>query len=317
MLLINFCEIYTQISDLQSKTAKNGILWVMYTFWLVLKDLWRFVWGIEDAPPPPLIAPKNLPLLAEVGTGIGTETVDQTPAETNEGAQPQTLPETREVQTLLHAPVVMYVSEFGGSPRLIAPLVEFDGEMEIIPYGAAVTVVGYRGTYASVLRAHHTGWVRKDHLVSDKLAVWPQLNVGERYYAADPDTKKVRALIGDEFGAGELALPLQPGEYILARLLDEQRRILWPTERPRLPGTWHTLLRGVSGIHASITPKTDAVMEWYTTDGAGSLAYVEAVAPDNTLALSLVGFAVAGEYQRLTFTESQWRELRPVFIEVA
>ena len=204
-----------------------------------------------------------------------------------------------------------------GSPRYTAPQQEFDGIVERVPYGVAVTVVGYRGRYASVLRGGHTGWILKDDLAPDKSTVWPQFVVRHEYLASEPDTIKLRAIIEDVFGAGESDLPLQAGEYIMFRLLSEHRTIVWPQTRPRVPGMWQSILRGVPGIHSTIMPKTDSIMEWSTEYGEGRLAYVEAVSPDNTISLTLVGLHEAGQYETLTLTESEWRELRPVFIEVA
>ena len=290
----------------------------MYTFWLVIKDLFWFALG--RVPLANVPEPKSLPPRATAAFFLSTAAATRAPvAETvsNAPLAPSGISTPEATGALLHAPVMMYVCRVDGTARNTAPQQEFDGVVEIVPYGTAVTVVGYRGRYASVLRAGHTGWILKDDLQSDKFSVWPQFTFKQEYLATDPDTIKVRAIIGDQFSAGTLALPLQAGEYITIRLMADHRSILWPSTRPRLPGDWQTILRGVSGIHNSISPKTDAVMEWQTEYGEGRLAYVEAVSPDNTISLSLVGLHDAGQYLTQTLTEAEWRELRPVFIEVA
>lgn len=286
----------------------------MYTFWLVIVDLFWFVLGKstpDTAGQKTLPAPEPALLLAEPTL----ETPPLFPQETTIAHTTAAVIETP-APALLNAPVIMYVAAMNGTARYTAPQAEFDGVMEVVPYGTAVTVVGYRGRYASVLRAHHTGWIVKDDLNPDKFSVWPQFNFKQEYFATDSDTLKVRALIQDEFGAGGLGLPLQAGEYIAVRMLSDHRTIAWTEARPRLPGDWQNILRGVRGVHSTVTPKTDSIMEWRTESGEGRLAYVEAVAPDNTISLSLVGLHDAGQYLTQTLTEDEWRELRPVFIDV-
>ncbi len=311
----------------------------MYTFWLVIKELFWFVMGtdtpvplavnvecktlppkttfVEIAPPTPVTLLGSVPGVGSI-PGPEMTTLAPEPTLVPDRSENTAVPPVDQslTQALLYAPVIMYVSAAAGTPFQIAPQQEFDGVTEVLPYGSAVTVVGYRGRYASVLR-HHTGFVLKDHLQSDKTIVWPQFVSGTTYLASDPVTIMVRSIIADEFGAGALAIPLQAGEYIVERLLVDGRRITWSNERPRLPGTWQNLLKGTTGIHSGIAPKTDSVMEWNTDGGEGRLAYVETVAPDSSIQVSLVGLTEAGVYETKVFTSGQWRELRPVFIEVA
>ena len=288
----------------------------MYTFWLVIVDLFWFALGRSGEESPVLI--KTLPPRPETKYLEAVTTVRSSIPEISP-TPPVSAPSIiqAEASAPLHAPVLMYVGNTAGSPRLIAPQTEFDGVMEVVPYGTAVTVVGYRGRYASVLRAGHTGWMLKDDLFSDKYQVWPQFIFKAVYLATDSDSLKIRAIISDQFNAGALGLPLQAGEYITIRLLDDHRTIFWPLVRPRLPGDWQVQLRGVSGIHSTITPKTDSIMEWRTEYDEGRLAYVEAVSPENTITISLVGLHDAGQYLTQVLTEPEWRELRPVFIQVA
>ena len=297
----------------------------MYIFWLVIKDLFWFVVGKESVTMESVSKPhQSLPpkqMFVEIAAPLELPVIPETLTEESDltyrdrSVTPESLP-IAAPQSLLHAPVIMYVAEALGTPFQITPQQEFDSVTEIIPYGAAVTVVGYRGRYASVLR-HHTGFVLKDHLQSAKTAVLPQFVAGVAYSATHPVTVMTRNIVHDEFGAGALALPLQAGEYVLERLLVDNRRITWGQERPRVPGTWQNLLKGTAGIHISITPKTDSIMEWNTESGEGRLAYVESVAPNVNIQVSLVGLAEAGVYETMEFTSEQWRELRPVFIEVA
>lgn len=219
--------------------------------------------------------------------------------------------------TILHAPVVMYVSNPVGTACVHAPQMDFDAVIETLPYGTAVTVIGYQGRYASVNRSNITGWVSKDDITPQKSEVWPAFISGITYTPETKETQMTRTIIGDMFGAGLLGLPLQAGEYIIVRLKSEHRNIPWNRKRPRVAGAWATLLRGTTGIHIGVTPKTDTVVEWQDGEGEGRLGYVEAVAPDLSITISAVGVEEAGRYTVKTMSEEIWRELRPVFIEVA
>jgi hypothetical protein len=216
----------------------------------------------------------------------------------------------------LHEPVVMYVRNQSGTPCMRAPRFEFDTVQMIIPYGAAVTVAAYDGRYARVLHGSVMGWVFKDDVTPQKADVWPDLKEWVIYQSDATAVSQIRALIADSFGSVTLQLPLQAGEYILMRLMADNRVITWPDERPRLPGSWQQILKGTKGIHMSIVPKTDTIMEWYSDTDGGRLAYVESVAPDNTIVTTCVGLIVAGQYTRQEWTQTEWRELRPVFIQV-
>lgn len=218
---------------------------------------------------------------------------------------------------ILHAPVVMYVSEPAGTACVHAPQIDFDAVIETLPYGTAVTVIGYQGRFASVNRSNITGWVAKDDITPQKHDVWPQYMSGTTYDVTHAETAKTRRIVTDMFGAGSLGLPLQAGEYIMARLKSEHRTIAWSRKRPRIAGAWAKLLKGTLGIHSGITPKTDSIMEWQGDDGEGRLGYIESVTPDLTITVSAVGVDEAGRYSVKTMSEEIWRELRPVFIEVA
>lgn len=299
----------------------------MYTFWLVIVDLFWFSLG-KDTPEPVVLLgvreeiktlpprPNPLPEYLLASPPEKEEMISRIPQKREHSVPTNILAQTPISMSPLHAPVVMYVNNLVGAALYTAPQQEYDGIVELVPYGTAVSVVGYQGRYASVLRSLVTGWIVKDNLVSEKNTVWPQFVVRQEYLSPAADTIKLRALLLDNFGAGILNLPLQAGEYVSFRLLQDHRTILWPALRPRMPGTWQTMLRGVSGIHATITPKTDSIMEWRNEENEGRLAYIESVSPDNTISLSLVGLREAGLYETLTLSEEKWRELRPVFIEV-
>lgn len=274
---------------------------------LSLPPLPQTTMGLLSSAPAPMLLAKKIPLPELAQHAHSTPAIPKSePAE-----------ETMYSTAILHAPVVMYVCAQGGTACLHSPQMDFDTVIETLPYGTAVTVIGYQGRFASVNRSNITGWVAKDDISPQKNDVWPQYMPGTLYDEAHTETQKTRQIINDMFGAGNLGLPLQAGEYIITRLKSEHRTIAWSRKRPRAAGAWATLLRGTLGIHSGVTPKTDSVIEWQSERGEGRLGYIEAVTPDLTITVSAVGADEAGRYSVKSMTEEVWRELRPVFIEVA
>jgi hypothetical protein len=212
-------------------------------------------------------------------------------------------------------PAVMYVA-VEQAVCVVRPHLDFDTVLAKFPYGTAVTVTGYQGSYAKVFWSHHEGWIQKDDLTPHKAEVWPHFTEGITYEADSDAVKKLRLLIGDTFGTNKLGLPLQAGEWVVYRLREQNRLIPWPVSHGRVPGDWQVLLKGVPGIHISVTPKTDSIMEWRGDDGIGRVAYVEKVTADQTLTVTIAGYDEPGRFEERVFTEVEWRELRPVFIEV-
>jgi surface antigen len=57
-------------------------------------------------------------------------------------------------------------------------------------------------------------------------------------------------------------------------------------------------------------------MEYVDENEIGHLAYIEAVFPDDTVALSEVNYPDSGTYNERELSKLEWKELRPVFIVV-
>ena len=146
------------------------------------------------------------------------------------------------------------------------------------------------------------------------MRVYPEFRIGQENSVDHPNTAHVRAILGDTFSIGRSEFPLQAGEYALYRLWKKGIRIEWPTIRPRVPGLWHKILKGTPKIHVGVTPKAGSIMEYMLNNDVGHLAYVEAVFPDNTIAISEVNFPDSGIYNERELTKEEWKELRPVFI---
>ena len=196
------------------------------------------------------------------------------------------------------------------------PTQAFDGMIARITYGAMVMVLEQKGKFARVAHNGVEGWVLREDLADRAAHVYPDFVIGEKNELDDPNTIRLRAMIGDVFGGARVEYPLQAGEYVVYKLLRKGIEIAWPSVRPRLPGSWHTILKGVTGVHIGITPKTGSVMEYILPEEIGHVAYVEAVFPDETISISEANYPDSGIYNERVLTREEWRELRPVFIQV-
>ena len=177
-------------------------------------------------------------------------------------------------------------------------------------------VIEVRGRWSKIIHNGSTGWILREDLIDRAAHVYPHFIIGEPNESDDPNTIRVRAMLEDIFAGGESGLPLLSSEYASYRLLRKGLKILWPKTRPRTEGEWHTILKGVPGIYMSIAPKTGSVMEYSTEEGVGHLAFVEAVFPDETINISETNFPENGIYNERVLTREEWRELKPVFIQV-
>lgn len=196
------------------------------------------------------------------------------------------------------------------------PTVIFDGAQKRLLYGDRVAVHRYEGRFASVTAGADSGWVLKDVLFREVDDVLPRLVVGAIYDCDHRETMKLRKAIGDEFLGAAVHAPLTSVEYVTYRLMRAGKRFPWGTIRPRTPGSWQRLLKGAAGVHSGVSPKTGSVMEYHGSE-ADVLAYVDAVAPDETIRISMISDDDNARYLEQELTKDSWRELRPVFISAA
>jgi len=309
---------------------------MLSAFTAVVYDLWQFVLGIDTSHKPTSVSvtspviphygvtePSNpaVPLMltsTPIHPLLMAKPESATlPVEIDSALSVSSLTDTiQKAEPLPEPGVTLYVVEPRGVGLLTAPYQQFDGVICTVPFGQSVTIKSYSGRYAEVLVRGMVGYLPKVSISTQKEVVYPNLKSGTVYGAEHVATRSIRYLIDDTFSGAVVALPLQAGEYITYRLRLDQVQIPWGQVRPRTPGLWHSLLRGITGIHTGVVAKTDTIMEWYADDGDGRLAYVEAVLPDQTLRVSGVGIAVAGEYSLLTLPPTVWKEWRPVFIMI-
>lgn len=197
----------------------------------------------------------------------------------------------------------------------IDPVISFDSATKKLQYGDFVQVLKLGGRWAYVRIREKDGWILKDALRDKAADVFPSFTLGAVYAHESPDTIKLRLCIQDQFQGSVSSSILSDAEYVTYKLSRKGKQILWGDARPRIAGTWQQRLKGQSGIHIGIKPKTESVME-YIADSIGHLAFVEAVFPDDTVEVSAIGLQNDGEFTKKAMSKEEWIELRPVFIQV-
>lgn len=198
----------------------------------------------------------------------------------------------------------------------LRPLWAYDTVIAELSYGTSVQVYAYQGQFARVELPAGPGWIHREDLSLQSRSIFPEFVSGQVYEAADAEVQKLRRLSGDPFFAGELFLPLQPGELVSYRLSEAGRKIPWPTVRPRTPGRWHEILRGVRGVKIGLSPRTGSLLEGYTEANEPILGYVRSVDPSETIEFDTVDGSKEGLYERKVMSREEWVGLRPVFIEI-
>lgn len=212
-------------------------------------------------------------------------------------------------------PEVIYVS-VDEAPLFREPTLNVDGVVAKLPFTSELTVVASEGLFWRVVYEAGTAWIEKSVVVHEKMLLYPLFTPGLCYLALDTETKKLRRLIKDEFFTTRVHSPLLGIEYVTYRLQENGRGIDWSKSvRPRLAGTWHQLLKGTRGVTIKISPKTGSVMECGTGEAA-ILAYVESVAPDETISISSIGRYKPGQYTEEVLTKAAWQELQPLWLQI-
>lgn len=210
---------------------------------------------------------------------------------------------------------IMYAGS-GVVPVYVHPTREFDGVIHTIMYGDMVMVSEWVGRFARVVVGTITGYILREDLIDRAAFVYPEFTIGLANGPDDPNTIRLRTMIGDVFGGGVLEYALQAGEYVVYKLKRKGIVVPWTAARPRVPGRWHVLLKGIRGVHSGVTPKTGAIMECTLHNDIGHVAYVEAVFPNETISISEANYPDSGIYNERTLTRDEWREMKPIFIQI-
>jgi hypothetical protein len=288
----------------------------MNNFWAAVKDLLEFAFAffgssrtssefvlMEDIKALP--TPKVVPFLTEGSSQTGVESMEALVSATH--------------QTLFVGTKEALDGGFINVSEArvwVRPLLTFDGESSHLAYGTPVEVLGYEGRFAQIRGGSHTGWILKDEITQNKSDLYPIFNTGEIYSANHPETKKLRALLKDEFSARDLYLPLQDVEFVSYQLFCRSQKINWSDRRPRLAGSWQNILKGAPHLLMGIAPKANSIIEFVKEDGVGFVGFVEEVSKDDSLTLVGFGRLIEGEYRKEIVEKLKWQEWRPVFIQL-
>ncbi|MCA9357415.1 hypothetical protein H6784_00205 [Candidatus Nomurabacteria bacterium] len=280
-------------------------------FFEVVKDLWFFAFGVT-------LVEKPIPLTLKAGDVVNdavtkTEVKSETKADSRIGTPKSNSPS--------YAPSVAagrlaYVVK-DSVACVQQPSHIFDTVVGFLSYGDEVMVGDMGERLVHVDTPKFSGWVETEALSDDRKKVFPNLVPGFSYNASSEEAFRLRRYIKDELLGHELRLPLQSIEFIIYTLKRSNVTIAWPNERPRTPGTWKTILRGVAGVSMSIEPHTGAVFEYAGNGTPGFLGYVLEVRPDKSIKMASVGRIKEGEYLVEEFTSDEWKEWRPVYISFA
>lgn len=267
-------------------------------------------------PTPPYIVPREI--MAQEGRAIATPraTTLSTPAPTSVQVSLESKNTSR---PLLQKSTVMYTAS--PATALYELALGLGPVLTSLPYGSMVMVLDAKEEWAKVAQGAYVGWVHVDDLEDCAADVYPSFRKGEENGADAVSTTRVRAVIQDEFGAGEAHLPLQAEEYVTYRLLRKGKRIEWPEVRPRTLGVWHTILNDTPNVECRAVPSQGALME-FTMESedaegvAGHVAFVEAVFPDDTIQISEANWPDRGIYSERVLPLEEWQALNPVFLVV-
>ena len=292
----------------------------MQVLWSVIKDLSYFVtvekFGLTPQKPTQILLPEHngaSKLPTDPFVHQSTAVFEESNQETEDLLSPQFQADVSDRPTEIPVDTTfLYVAIPQTSLRMF-PTYSIDDVLLELPYGARLQYHKRQGKWVSVEYQSQTGWVPMDAISVQEEKVFPALYAGEAYDATNSETIKLRTCIDDEFSAVAAEAPLQDIEYVWYRLQTDGRKVDWPMVRPRIAGTWQRHLKGLSGIHIGVHPKTDTVLEYIDEDEVGHIAYVDAVYPDHSIALSMIETDSAGLFHKGTYAESVWKEWRPVF----
>lgn len=260
--------------------------------------------GVDEYIPPPEIDNQDY---YELPSDVFAEEISEEPDEVS--FEDLAVPREHQKNTVMYSASI-------DVPLRSEPRVDTDNTYRLLPYGSMVMVLEFQDEWARVIQGEIEGWVHSDDLEDRAAHVYPQFSIGEANDADDPNTIRLRAIISDEFGAGDVGLPLQAEEYILYRLFRRGIHISWPNIRPRTPGQWAEILKKAPGVTISSTPKIHSIIELTNSDNhtQGHLAYVEAVYPDESIQVSEANWPEAGIYNERVLVREEWQQLVPVFI---
>jgi len=130
-------------------------------------------------------------------------------------------------------------------------------------------------------------------------------------------TKAIRSYLKDHTDLKVGSTDLTPYEWLAYMYTVAGSSLPWLGLALAPLGYWHQTLKGLPYVAISVQPKTGSLMEWQNEQFTGQVGYVSSVAPGETIEVEQLGAELPGLLTKQTYTQSEWKELRPVFISVS
>lgn len=145
--------------------------------------------------------------------------------------------------------------------------------------------------------------------------VW-QFAKGEAYLVDHSTVKKLRELIGDEFGLGKSGDCLNCTEYVQFRVKQKLSiDIKWPPDRPRNGGKWASIFEKNNLYKISDSPKVNCAVSFTTgissnpaINEIGHVAFIEKVNDDGSIEISEANWPNQGKYNERRLEKWQWQD---------
>lgn len=135
--------------------------------------------------------------------------------------------------------------------------------------------------------------------------------IGVANYATDENTKRVRAIINDEFSGGAHGWDLQCTEYVQYRIQQIGLSIKWPVKNNRNGGNWAIIFEKQGPYRVLDIPKQNCAISFPATanNQFGHIAFVEEVnAHDESIVISEANWPKSGIYNKRPLLKAQWKD---------
>jgi len=134
---------------------------------------------------------------------------------------------------------------------------------------------------------------------------------GTAYLVDNPNVKKLRELIGDEFGLGKSCDYLNCTEYVQFRVKQKlDIDIKWPQDRPRHGGLWASIFEKNNLYKILEEPQINCAASFASPTfnvPYGHVAFVEEVMPDGSIKVSEANWPKNGIYNERTIGKEKWQ----------
>ena len=222
---------------------------------------------------------------------------------------------------------ILYINSVIGLRLRSTPLLN-DNKVALLEYGREVEKIDENDKWCKIKTGDLVGWVSSYYLTEKMPAkeratpikenvqdALPVFKISVANCADDPNTKKVRQFIKDEFTGGKNRWELQCTEYAQYKVLQRIGvMIQWPSDRPRHGGFWADIFAKHGMYKILDTPKAGCTMSFtkgfktLKAQETGHVAFVEQVFEDGSIRISEANWPPPGKYLERTLTPEEWRD---------